>query len=502
MKTWKVWKTWKTEETQIKMLFIAAIGVLTAVLVPLFWIAHYNYFSADDFVFVQNAETVWEESHSVIRVLLAQIDYTKALYFSWQGTYFNIWIYTSVIGILGKNAYYVGTYLSLGGFVLAEAILFSIIFRKVLRADIFTAGIVTASCLSLQILTTLVPSEAYFWFCGAMFYTFAHALALLLTADLIALYYADKVRKVVILECLAVFLTIAVGGGNYVTGITMLIVYGLSTLWVILKKHPRRWIYLGNTALYITAFLVNVLAPGNQNRQTVSGVEHLSAIKAILLSLKEAGEYVVTSIYLPSVILGLMFLPLFIKMVKNSKYRYPLPLLVSALSFGVFAAQFTPTIYALGILGAGRILNLYRMNFYVLLFGNELYWTGWFVRRIEERYDVAEKVRDKKPACRLLPGWVLGGAVLCYTLVFYGGIKLSSVSALLSLRHGEAQKYYQEHQDRLEILEDDSIQEVYLKPFIQRPFVLFFDDIVADKDNWINTAMANYYGKTAVYLDE
>ena len=498
----KTWEAWKTEENQIKILFFAAIGVLVAVLVPLFWIAHYNYFSADDYIFVQNAEKVWEESHSVIKVLLAQIGYTRDLYFSWQGTYFNIWFYTCVIGILGKGAYYVGTYLTLGGFVLEEAILFSLIFRKVLRADIFTAGIVTASCLSLQILTTLVPSEAYFWFCGAMFYTFSHALALLLTADLIALYYADKVRKIVILECLAVFLTIAVGGGNYVTGLTILIVYGLSTLWVILKKHPLRWMYLGNTVLYIAAFLVNVLAPGNQNRQTISGVEHLSAIKAVLLSLKAAGEYVVTGIYLPTVILGLMFLPLFIKMVKNSKYRYPLPILVSALSFGVFAAQFTPTIYALNILGAGRILNLYRFNFYMLLFGNELYWTGWFVRRIEERYDVVEKVREKKPASRLLLGWILGGAALCYTLVFYGGIKLSSVSALLSLRHGEAQQYYQEHQERLNILQDDTMQEVYLKSFTQKPFVLFFDDIVADKDNWINTAVANYYGKTAVYLEE
>ena len=495
-------KTWKTEKTQIQILFFAAIGVLAAVLVPLFWIAHYNFFSADDFSYVQNAEAVWEDSHSVIKVFLAQIGYTRDIYFAWQGTYFNIWFFTSVIGILGKSAYYVGTYLSLGGFVLAEAILFSLIFCKVLRADIYTAGIVTASCLSLQILTTPVPSEAYFWFCGAVFYTFAHALALLLIADLIALYYADKVWKVVVTEGLAVFLTIAVGGNNYVTGLTMFIIYGFSTLWMLYKKHPRRWMYLCNTVLYIAAFLVNMLAPGNRKRQSAAGVGHLSAVNAVFLSVKEAGAYVATNIYLPCIILGLMFVPLFIKMVKRSKYRYPLPILVSILSFGVFAAQFTPTIYALGILGAGRVLNLYRLNFYVFLFGNELYWTGWFVRRIEERYDVVEKVREKKPASHLLPGWFLGGAALCYTLVFYGGVKLSSVSALMSLRHGEAQQYYREYQERLEILEDNTAQEVYLKSFTQKPFVLFFDDITADKDNWINQTVANYFGKTAVYLEE
>lgn len=498
----KTWKTWQREETQTKILFFAAIGVLIAVLVPLFWIAHYNFFSADDFIFVKNAETVWEESHSVIRVLSAQASYVKSLYSSWQGTFFSSWFYTSMVGIFGKNAYYVGTYLSLGGFVLSETILFLIIFRKILQTDIFSAGIVTASCLSLQILMMPVPSEAFFWFCGAVVYTFIHALALLLTAVLIALYYSDKLWKTVSLEISAVLLTIAVGGSNYVTGLTMLIIYGLSTLWVIYKKHPRRWMYLGNTVLYIAAFLVNMMAPGNQFRQSVSEVEHLSAVTAVFLSVQEAAAYVVTSIYPPCIILGLMFLPLFIKMVKKSKCRYSLPILVSVLSFGVFAAQFTPTIYALGILGAGRILNLYRLNFYVLLFGNELYWTGWFVRRIEERYEVVEKVREKQHISLLLPGWCLGGLALCYALIFYGGVTLTSVSALMSLRHGEAQQYYQEYQERLEILEDNTAQEVYLKSFTLKPYVLFFDDIEADKENWKNAAMAKYFGKTAVYLIE
>lgn len=495
-------KTWKTEKTQIKILFFAAIGVLAAVLVPLFWIAHYNFFSADDFIFVKNAEAVWEESHSAIRVFLAQVSYTKSLYTSWQGTYFSSWFYTSMIGVFGKNAYFIGTYLSLGGFVLAETILFFVIFRKILHADIFSSGIVTASCLSLQILMTPVPSEAYFWFCGAVVYTFIHALALLLTAILIALYHSDSFRKTVALEIFAVLLTIAVGGSNYVSGLTMLVIYGLGMLWVIYKKHSRRWIYLGNTILYIVAFMINVAAPGNQSRQDLFGGQQISAVEAVLRSLQEAAAYIATNIFLPCIILSLMLLPLFIKMVKKSKYRYPLPILVSVLSFGVFAAQFTPTIYALGILGAGRILNLYRLNFYVLLFGNELYWTGWFVRRTEEQFEVAEKVREKQQISLLLPGWCLGGVVLCYSLIFYGGATLTSVSALMSLRHGEAQQYYQEYQERLEILEDNTAQEVQLKSFTLKPYVLFFDDIETDKENWKNTAMAKYYGKTVIYLED
>lgn len=492
----------KSEETQVKLLFAAAVCVLIAVLVPLFWIAHYNFKSVDDFTFSQNAEAVWEESHSVINVLVEQLSYVKKTYYTWQGTFFSNWFSTSMMGIFSKNHYYVGTYLSLGSFVLAEAVLFMLIFLKVLRTDIYRAGIVTACCLSFQVLFTAVPSEAYFWFCGAVVYTFIHALGLLLVAALIAFHYAEKVWKTVLLEILIVFLTIAVGGSNYITGLTMLTVYGLAVIWVFYKKHVRRWTYLGNAVLFTIAFLANMLAPGNRIRQTASGVAHMSAVEAILRSLKEAAVYVISYAAFPCLLLGVMFLPLFVHMVKKTKYRYPLPLLISTVSFGVFAAQFTPTLYALGILGAGRVMNLYRLNYYIFLFGNELYWTGWFVRRREERYETVEKPDAKPRASLLLPAWCLGGAILCLSLVYWGGDKLTSVSAVLSLRTGQAQQYYQEYQERLKILEDPAVQEAYLEPYTYRPYLLFFGDIQPDSQDWVNQSMADYFGKEAIYLLE
>lgn len=491
---------WKNEDIQTKILFSLSIGVFIAVLIPLFWIAHYNFKSVDDFDYSQNAEIVWEKTHSIINVFSSQIPYVKDAYLSWQGTFFSTWFSRSVLGIIGKNAYYVGTYLTLGGFVLAESLLCCLIFFKVLKADVFSAGTVTACCLGFQILMTPVPSEAYFWFVGAMLYTFAHALALFLVAILIEMYYADKLWIVIVLEILGVLLTIAVGGSNYVTGLTMFVVYGLSTFWVFYKKHSYRWIYLGNTLLYTAVFLINVLAPGNQKRLNAAGDEGMSVIGAILRALKEAAEYVATNMYLPCIILGFMFFPLFIKIVKRNKYRYSFPILITLLSFGVFAAQFTPALYTLGFLGAGRMLNLYRLNFYILLYGNELYWTGWYVHRCEDRYEIVEKKSEKSTICLLLPAWCLGGLLLCYTLIFWGGSTLTSVSAFMSLRTGQAQQYYQENLERLELLEDESLDVVYLKDFTYKPYVLYFNDIQRDPEDWVNISMADYFGKETIYL--
>lgn len=493
-------KKLREESSQIKVIFVIMILVLIAIVFPLFKIAHYNFRSADDFEFSKCGEPVWEETHSVIKVLTEEAAYVKDLYFAWQGTYFDLWLSMSLLGIFGKNAYYMGTYLSLGGFLLAELLLLMIILVRVLKADIFRAGIVSMSCLSMQILMTPVPSQGYFWFCGAIRYTFMHALALLLLSVLLLIYQTYSIKKVVVLECLAVLLTVAIGGGNYITALLMLILYCLSVIWTVIRKHPYRWLYIGNTILFFVAFLINVLAPGNRIRQQSSGVEHMSAALAILRSLKEAAVYVNLNTFLPCMILGMLLLPLYINIVRKRDYRYPWPVVISLLSFGVFAAQFTPNLYALRSIGEGRVQNLYRLNFYLLLFGNELYWTGWAVRRWFNQN--TKSIDQNKKCCYLLPGWLTGGIFLCMALYLWSNNTLTSLSALQSLRYGYAEVYYQENQERLAILEDEEVDIAYLKPFTYTPYVLFFNDIQEKPGNWINWSIAAFYGKDAVWLLE
>lgn len=510
MKKWKIkgcnirWQ----EETQVRLIFWWMVCVLVAILIPLLGVAHYNFKSVDDFSFAQNAELVWESTHSVFKVIAAQISYTWQCYLTWQGTFFSEWLTTSLMGIFSKNAYYMATYLSLGGFVLAEMILLMTVFCKVLGADRYRAGIVSISCVSMQVLLTPIPCEAFFWFCSAMVYTFIHALALLLCTLLIMLYQEcgkKRIKKVLLLTG-TLFLTVAVAGSNYITGLTMLLCYVMFAAGFWWKKHPRRKLITVYAILYLAAFLINILAPGNQARQNASGVESLSAFHSILLSLKEAATYVATWTIFPCVVLGIMLIPIFLSMVRKKAYRYPLPVLVSLLSFGVFAAQFTPTIYALGIIGAGRVQNLYRFNLFLLLYGNELYWTGWCWRKWKEagwrKADSEQESSEQNGRSLLLPGWLAGGLILIFGLHIWGGSTLTSVSAYHSLRNGDARRYYEEYQERLVLLEQEDVSEVYLEPFSVKPYVLFFGDVAEDTEDWVNKSVAEYFHKAAVGLKE
>lgn len=152
----KLLSTVKSENFQIRLIAAGLVLLFVLMLIPLFQISHYNFISTDDYSFLSNSLTVWRQTHSVGKVLLAQIHFTYDFYHTWQGTYFDVWLLSSLLGFFAENAYYVGTYLSLGGLVAAELISFLIILRKVLHADYCRSIILSISCIAMQVLLTSV----------------------------------------------------------------------------------------------------------------------------------------------------------------------------------------------------------------------------------------------------------------------------------------------------------------------------------------------------------
>ncbi len=492
------------KELQIKIIFVGMLLTLVALLIPLFIIGHYNFLSVDDFGYSETAKEVWDETHSVIKTGIRQISYAYHYWRTFQGTFAAEWFTTTTIGIFGRNAYYMGTYFTLGGFVICEIFLFMVILKKILDADFFRAGIISVCIVGLQILLTPVPVEAFYWFCGAVLYTVTFNNAVLLTALLILLYYRPSALwKRVLLYAGIVLLTVMVSGGTYGTLIPMLLLYFCAAIWYWYRRNPGRWFVTAGAALYLTGFLLNVLAPGNQLRlsaaYSTSDLKGNSAVTAILLSLKEAAFYIAGNATPPCLILGVLLLPLFAAIVKRSKYKFPFPLLITLFSFGAYASQFTPTLYTLGITGPGRILNLYRWTLYIWLYGNELYWLGWLFQKKLILPGEAQRSQQEQGGY-LLGGWIAGGILLCIALYVWGGTTLTSVSAVHSLYHKEAQTYYAEYQERLSILEDESVTDACLEPFSSMPYLLFFGDIAHNSTNWVNTSAARYFGKNSVVL--
>ncbi len=491
----------RQEKYQIPVILGMTVLTLLVVVIPLFVISHYNFLSADDLWHGSEAARVWRETHSVGQVAVTAAKYVAELWQTRQGVYASGWLSITLIGIFAENTYYMGAYLGLGGFVLSEFILFTVILRKLLGADILRSLIVSLGVISLQVLLTDVPVEAFFWFTSAICYTGCYNAAILLCAILIWLYFpSPKRREGILLSIQAVLLSVLVAGGSYVTGITMALILALAVVWYWYRKNRRRWFVTADFIIYMACFLLNVMAPGNMARLDSSGEAVSSVTEAVFLSLREATIYLYDKTSFSCVILGVMLAPVFLHIVQAKKYRYSWPVVVTLFSFGLFAAQYAPNFYTLGIAGAGRVLNIYCWTYFILIYGNELYWLGWFARRKRENMGA---VLVSAKTCYLLPGWMSGSLILLLSLM-YGYVypsTLTTVSAIQDLQNGGAALYYEEWQERLEILQDSSIQDAVLEPFSYTPYLLCFDDIEEDLENWKNTSMADRYDKNSVILD-
>lgn len=485
-------------ETQEKILAVLLSVLLIIGIIPLFILARYNVPSADDYSYAIISEPIWRETHSVLLTLWDQIKNAADTWKTWQGTYFAEWFSLSAIAFFGRDAYFMTPYITLLPMIICELAAAWVIFCKGLGTRKSQAAIVALPCILFQVLLPPSGSEAFYWMCGATLYTSIYAFSMLDLAFL-TLFLLDNRKsrkKTVLLEILIGIFTFMMAGSTYIAAMCMLLTYVCMTAWCYYRRHPHKKVMLLFTLLFIIGLLASIFSPGAANRQNSAG-EGLPAFTAILLSLKEAAVYIKTW-SIPPVLLMLFFMsPVLWSIVKIKKYAYRLPLLVTIVSFGIYAAQFTPCLYALGIIGAYRVQNMYRFQMYILLLGNELYWIGWLHGKFSQK---VWKPRWQKDFSLLLPVGILGILLTGGLLLYYGGSTVTTVSALQSLRKKEAQRYYEQYQERLVLLEDESVTDVVLKPYELKPYLLHFNDITVDPGDWVNQAMSQYYGKNSVVL--
>ena len=134
----------KNRISQRQVFFYISVLMLFFVTVPLFVIAHYNFMCVDDYAFVSASIDAWRENHSLIGVLRSQWGFAMMFYKSWQGTLSMTWLGGVVTTIICEHAYFLATYMTLGGLIISELILFMLIGVKGLKADKYDVG--TVSC--------------------------------------------------------------------------------------------------------------------------------------------------------------------------------------------------------------------------------------------------------------------------------------------------------------------------------------------------------------------
>lgn len=474
---WRQWAPW------------LLLALLAASLVPVLLVGRYSWPSADDYSYAYlTHEALLKGSGFWGEVWHTMWGYYK----SWQGTFSALGLMSLTPVTFSEGLYWLTPVVMVGSVCLGTFKLTDTIVRRWLGGSWRETICVAAPLLLLTIHFVPAPKDAFYWWNGAVYYTFTYGIMLLLIERMAALTLARTRPQLLWAVLPALPLAFLVGGSNYVSALLAVLVCGLFLLGLLLWKRERFLPALLPSLVLAVCFLASVAAPGNQVRQSYSEPP-IGAVPAIVLSILKAGQDCLDWPNWPILAVFALMIPVVWRLTGKVKFSFPLPLLFSVFSFLLFAAQNAPHFYAMGVSGPGRLRSIVYYAFCWLLLANLWYWLGWL-----RRTAVGER------ALRL-PQWALpcGAALVLAAGLILGWAALRSSTAgqaAAALSDGSAQGYWSEQMARLAVLQDPAVTDAQLPALEHKPPLLYNTDITSDPTNWINRAVADFYHKNTVQL--
>lgn len=467
---------------------LAAAGLLALLalsLVPILLVGDCAHPFGDDFAFSVFVRHALEEGRSALGALLYTV---RRYYFGWQGTYAATALMALQPGLWSEQAYVLTPVVMLSMLIFSTGALSHTVLRRYLGASRPVWLGAAAGLLLVTIQYQPSVMQAFFWWNGAMFYTFFYALMLLLIDCVLRLRLCPRHPR--LLMAAALLLAAAVGGGNYVTGLfSCLLCAGYILLCLFWDRERLRQCVPVGAALLI-CFLVNALAPGNRVRQAQSA--GMSAPRAVLAAILQAGRDCVGWASLPLLALLICMAPVLWRALEKADFSFPLPAGATLLLFLALACQNAPHFYALSGAGPGRLRDVVYDSYPWLLLLAEGYWLGWLRRRLGDR-------RFPRRFAQTLVAAGLCAAALG-VLLLPG--RTTSGQCIAALSDGSARSYDACVEEWVRALREPGVEDVVVRQPEVRPPLLYLFNLEDDPTAFANTAAANYYHKnsvTAVY---
>lgn len=493
------------DKKKIRWILINGMFVIALIIVvfPLLLIGKYNYPSADDWSFSFLGYHALKNGEGFLGVIRAALITVKENRVNWEGRFTIPLLGALQPGIWGERYYGVVAWIMIGIVIVSELYLCNSLLKRYTNGkNVWLSISIMVPSLVLQFLYNRAPEESFYWYNGAVCYTFVYGLSLILLALFIKLGIEECGKRKVYFFRLAVtcILAVLVGGGNFSTSLSSFLTLGCLSalfLWLDRRAFCRTWFV---TAIVGISLLICIVAPGNMVRLNGNFGGVTAGKKwAIAVSL----QYALHTVYSESfnirvVLMILLILPFLWKAVKSMNYSFRFPALFTVVTFGLYASQLTPSMYVEKGIHSGRLMAILFYSYHVWLVGNIGYWIGWISRRRNKIMETFEKV------CCRLDKYLLAYCVLI-VLLLAGAIDRSgggtSRAAYVSWQNGLPQQYAKEWEERLTVLHDDSVKEVCFPPISIYPAMIMYTDLQPDDGYiWVNSACAQYYDKDVIRI--
>lgn len=477
---------------EIKEKWVAVLSVIlmTLLMLPLIGLAFYSVPYFDDYLHIRFPKSFLLQYGGIDGWFQGVCYAVKSQYYAWQGTYSTQFIVSANPIILGEEYYGYSVIFVILLFVGFSMFSVYRLTRRLLNMQTTSSWIMAVVVTVAMFELIYTAQQGVYWFNGAIHYTLMHGIMLLMLTLAIEIFFVKTDIRALLLMILVMLLGVVVAGSNFVTILQcFLALLTICFLGLFLKK-KRIWFLLLPVCVYSWCLYKNISAPGNAVR--ASYFEGYGVVESILHSFKSAFlEFWNLSGFIMLVML-LLVIPVIVNAVKKMDFSFRYPGLITIYSICLYATGFTASYYGMGNSGVGRTWIVVKFTLQLLLFVNEIYWVGWITKKLEVPIT---KHYLAYYAC-------LGGlAILIFGLTPDRIGTFSSFGALYYLYSGEAECFYKQYEQRLdEIKQGDEIVE--LKPYTCMPYFLCIGDLSTNPTDSANSAIAQWYGKEAIYIKE
>lgn len=476
-----------------KITLVAAVGFIL-MLLPVFYLSFINRATGDDYGYSLYTKTAWLSTYSIIEVMKGIWKTLKQFYIGWQGTWFTIILFSLQPEAFHEKGYVLVAFFMLFIWCGSTILLMKELLGKKLQFDKWSVNLITI--LFLIIAISFVPRKqpAIFWYTGAAHYTIPFSMCQMVVYWLLKYSEEYKIRYFVGITAFMACL----GGANYQAALFALIVtvYFIIADFV-LKRNKKTFLLFIPMVLEAIGLIISIKAPGNSVR---GGEEFGFSVGKVLGTvgmsfvggMKDAISYLKE---LPMIyVLLLMIFFVVLHAVKERGYevriKYSLILFLSV--FCLYSAMQAPAIFAAVEVSGG----VYNTNFLVFLM---LMMTAIVI--------VAEKhgkwLSKKQPQiweC-LYSRMVVPGFIVCMFLLLICRSDIKETTTWQCIDYiatGQAADYKAQMDQFIELLSDDSVQDVVLPSINDKQGPLQHMPATTDPTAWTNTTISNYFGKNSV----
>lgn len=236
--------------------------------------------------------------------------------------------------------------------------------------------------------------------------------------------------------------------------------------------------------VYLAGACVNLLCVGNTKRMEVLSASKNSIFVTARNSFAMGAEFIQR--HFNGVVLGYIILVGVIlwwaiikeEVLKDSKFSFPLPLLVTVISYCILSALYAPFAYLdnpelselliNGNLEIHRVANTVYFAYVLFLLLNVFYYCGWLYKKGLKFYSAVVSTVVAVGAIVLM-------VISARTMILQQSDEFLTSAAVYNLKNGTAQYYGYQMATNFQVLEGDE-KEVYVSPIAVDPSCLYPHD--------------------------